>query len=122
MEKVILIIEDEPRNIKIVHDLLLANNYTPLEATDGRQGVELARAYQPALILMDIQMPGLDGLAATRILKADPETQRIPVIALTAYAMPGDADQILQAGCDSYITKPFHIQALLSQVAKYLSE
>ena len=121
MTKLILIVEDEPRNVTLLRDLLQVSGYKTIEATDGKQGVELAKARKPDLILMDIQMPEMDGLEATRILKADATTRNIPVLALTAYAMKGDEERILQAGCDGYITKPIDIQGLVKEVAEYLS-
>ncbi len=121
MTKVILIVEDEPKNLTLVLDLLQVSGYKTIEATDGKQGVELAKAKKPDLILMDILMPVMDGLEATRILKADATTSNIPVLALTSYAMKGDEERILQAGCDGYLAKPFDIQELLKTVAEYLS-
>ena len=122
MTKVILIVEDEPKNLKLASDLLQASGYTTIEATDGKQGVELAKAKNPDLILMDIQMPVMDGLEATRILKRDTTTKDIPVLALTSYAMKGDEERILEAGCNGYLAKPFDIQKLLEEVAKYFLE
>ncbi len=120
MAKVILIVEDEPKNLTLLRDLLQVSGYSTIEATDGKQGVELARSKKPGLILMDIQMPKMDGLEATRILKADATTKNIPVLALTSYAMKGDEEKILQAGCDGYLAKPFDIKDLLQEVSKYL--
>ena len=122
MTKMILIVEDEPKNLTLLRDLLQVSGYKTIEATDGKQGVELAKSKKPDLILMDIIMPVMDGLEATRILKADATTSNIPVLALTSYAMKGDAERVLEAGCDGYLAKPFDIQELLKQVAKYLSE
>ena len=119
-KKVILIVDDEPNNLKLVRDLLQVFEYTTIEATDGKRGVELARAMKPDLILMDIMMPKLDGLEATRILKADAGTRNIPVLALTSQAMKGDKERILQAGCDGYLTKPIDIHELREKVAEYL--
>ena len=119
MTKVILIVEDEPKDLELVCDLLQVSGYTTIEATDGKRGVELAKSKKPGLILMDIQMPVMDGLEATRILKADTATKNIPVLALTSYAMKGDKERILEAGCDGYLAKPFDIQKLLKEVAKY---
>ena len=121
MAKVILIVEDEPKNLKLLRDLLRVSGYTTIEATDGEQGVELAKARKPDLILMDIQMPVMDGLEATRILKADATTKNIPVLALTSYAMKGDKEKILEAGCDGYLAKPLDIKELLKKVTEYLS-
>jgi two-component system cell cycle response regulator DivK len=122
MAKVILIVEDEPKNLKLVSDLLQVSGYATIEATDGEQGVELAKARKPDLILMDIMMQVMDGLEATRILKADVTTRNIPVLALTSYAMAGDKERILQAGCDGYLTKPIDIKEFLKTVGEYLSE
>ncbi len=119
MAKVVLIVDDEPKNLKLFGDLLQKFGYTIIEATDGKQGVELAKARKPDLILMDIMMPNMDGLEATRILKADASTSSIPIIALTSYAMAGDKERILQAGCDQYITKPVDIKEFLKTVAEY---
>ena len=93
--------------------------YTTIEATNGRKGIKLARANKPNLILMDIQLPVMDGIEATRILKSDPETKNIPILALTSYAMKGDKEKILQAGCDAYLAKPVDVQEFLAKVAKY---
>ncbi len=121
MAKTILIIEDDPRNLTLFRDLLQISGYSTIEASDGKQGIELAKAKKPDLILMDIQMPGMDGLEATRILKADATTSNIPVIALTAYAMKGDKERILEAGCDGYLAKPINTDEFLKEVAEYLS-
>ncbi len=120
MEKVILIVEDEPKNLKLIRDLLQALGYLTLEATDGAQGIELAKAHKLDLILMDILMPVMDGLEATKILKADAETKNIPIIALTSYAMKEDNEKIREAGCDGYITKPIDTREFLKKVAEYL--
>ncbi len=121
MAKLILIVEDEPKNLTLLRDLLQVSGYSTIEATDGKQGVELAKAKKPDLILMDVQMPVMDGLEATRILKADAVTRNIPVLALTSYAMSGDKERILKAGCNGYIAKPLDIKELLKTVAEYLS-
>jgi two-component system, cell cycle response regulator DivK len=122
MSKVILVVEDEPRNLKLIRDLLHVTGYETLEATDGRQGVELARAHKPDLILMDISMPIMDGIEATKALKADAETKNIPIIALTSHAMKGDEDKIRAAGCDGYLTKPIDTREFLKMVVSYLTE
>ena len=96
----ILIIEDDPKNLTLFRDLLQRFGYTTTEATDGREGIKLARADKPDLILMDIQLPVMDGIEATKILKSDPQTKNIPILALTSYAMKGDREKILKAGCD----------------------
>ena len=119
MGKTILIVEDEPRNLKLFRDLLQRFGFVTVEATDGEQCVELARTRKPDLILMDIMMPKMDGLEATRLLKADAETKHIPIIALTSYAMKGDRERTLAAGCDEYIAKPVDIQELLEAVERF---
>ena len=121
MAKLILIVEDEPKNITLLRDLLQVSGYSTIEATDGKQGVELAKSKKPDLILMDVQMPKMDGLEATLILKADATTSNIPILALTSYAMKGDKERILEAGCDGYLAKPIDIKELLKIVAEYLS-
>lgn len=120
--KTVLIAEDEPNNLKLAQDILEVSGYATLEATDGQQAIELARSYNPDLILMDIQMPVMDGLQATRVLKADPTTRFIPVIALTAHAMKGDEIKVLAAGCEEYITKPLDTHHLLNTVELYLAK
>jgi two-component system cell cycle response regulator DivK len=121
MAKLILIVEDEAKNLTLLRDLLQVSGYSTIEATDGKQGVELAKSKKPDLILMDIMMPEMDGLEATRILKADATTGDIPILALTSYAMKGDEERILEAGCDGYLAKPYNIRELLKTVAEYLS-
>ena len=120
MSEVILIVEDDPMNLQLFRDVLNVNGYMTLEAVNGKEGVNIAKNHHPALILMDIQMPVMDGLKATALLKADTETQKIPVIALTAYAMGNDKERMLQAGCDGYIAKPIRTREFGTQVAEYL--
>ena len=121
MAKIILIVEDEPKSLTLLRDLLQVSGYKTIEATNGKQAIELARSKKPALIRMDIMLPEMDGLEVTRILKAEATTRHIPILALTSYAMKGDEARFLQAGCDGYLAKPFDIKELLKQVAKYLS-
>jgi CheY-like chemotaxis protein len=121
MGKVILIVEDDPKNLKLIRDLLQVKGYTTFEATNGKQGVEMAKDKKPDLILMDIQMPIMDGFEAIRILKTDTETNNIPIVALTSYAMVGDEERMYKAGCDGYLTKPIEIKEFLKKVAEYLS-
>jgi len=118
--KVILIVEDDPKTIKLFRDLLQVSRYETLEATDGKQAIDLAREKMPDLILMDIQLPVMDGLEATKILKTDPATKSIPVIALTASAMPEDHNKFMKAGGDAFITKPVDTRAFLATVKEYL--
>ena len=108
----ILIIEDNPANMKLASLLLRNAGHTVLSAGDAEAGLTLARSALPNLILMDIQLPGMDGLAATTLLKQDPATRAIPVIALTAMAMKQDRERSLEAGCDAYIAKPLRYQEL----------
>jgi len=122
MGRVILIVEDDPRNLKLIRDLLQIRGYTTLEATDGKQGVDMARAKMPDLILMDIQMPVMNGLEATSILKADPVTKSITIVALTAFAMQGDREKCMEAGFNDYITKPLDTRAFVTKVKKYLEK
>ncbi len=122
MSKVILAVEDEPRNLKLIKDLLHVAGYETLEATDGRKGIELAKAHRPDLILMDISMPVMDGIEATKALKANAETKNIPIIALTSHAMKEDEEKIREAGCNGYITKPIDTREFLRMVAEYLRE
>jgi len=119
MDKLILIVEDDAKNLTLFRDLLQRFGYTTIEATNGREGIKLARANKPNLILMDIQLPVMDGFEATKILKSDPETKNIPILALTSYAMKGDREKILQAGCDAYLAKPVDVQEFLATVARY---
>jgi len=108
----ILIIEDHPINMELTVLLLKKGGHSVLCARNAEDGLVLARADLPDLILMDIQLPGMDGLTATGLLKADPRTRAIPVIALTALAMKGDEERIRAAGCDSYLAKPLRYHAL----------
>ncbi len=116
----ILVIEDNVSNMTLAKFLLETAGHTVLCAIDAEAGLKLAQQELPALILMDIQLPGMDGLQATSLLKADPATKHIPVIALTALAMNGDEARIRAAGCDGYIGKPIRYQAFLASVAGYL--
>ena len=120
MEKLILVVEDDVQNMKLFRDVLQVNGYAVLEATNGRRCLETVKVRKPDLILMDMQMPVMDGLEATRILKSDPVTQDIPVVALTAAAMAGDREDILRAGCNDYIAKPIKVDSFLTKVAEYV--
>jgi two-component system, cell cycle response regulator DivK len=116
----VLIIEDNATNMTLAIFLLQSAEHAVLSATDAEAGLALARDEQPDLILMDIQLPGMDGLEATALLKRDPATRAIPVIALTALAMKGDEARIRAAGCDGYIAKPMRYQEFLTTVAEQL--
>src|SRR5258706_8396976 len=117
----VLIIEDNPANMKLASLLLLNAGHAVLRAVDAEAGLTLARAEQPDLILMDIQLPGIDGLAATALLKQDPATAAIPIIALTAMAMKADQEKSQIAGCDAYIAKPLRYQELYAAVDRLLA-
>jgi len=116
----VLVVEDNPANMTLATFLLKSAGYVVLSATDAEIGLALARAEQPDLILMDIQLPGMDGLTATALLKADAATRDIPVIALTALAMKGDEERIRAAGCDGYIAKPLAYREFLATVSTHL--
>ena len=117
----ILVVEDNPDNMALVVFLLQSAGHTVLPALDAEAGLTLARDEQPDLILMDIQLPGMDGMAATVLLKRDLATRAIPVIALTALAMKGDEERIRAAGCDGYIAKPMRYQDFLATVTAQLA-
>jgi two-component system cell cycle response regulator DivK len=117
----VLIIEDNRANMTLATFLLQSAGHTVLSATDAEAGLTLARGEQPNLILMDIQLPGMDGLEATALLKGDQATRDIPVIALTALAMKGDEERIRAAGCDGYVAKPMHYQDFLATIAAQLA-
>ena len=116
----VLVVEDNPANMTLATFLLKSAGHTVLSATDAETGLTLARTEQPDLILMDIQLPGMDGLQATALLKADEATRAIPVIALTALAMKGDEERIRAAGCDGYIAKPLAYREFLATISTQL--
>jgi two-component system cell cycle response regulator DivK len=118
----ILVVEDNPANMTLATFLLQSVGHTVLSTTDAEAGLTLARDQQPNLILMDIQLPGMDGLKATALLKGDSATRAIPVIALTALAMAGDEERIRAAGCDGYIAKPFAYREFLAIIAAQLTQ
>jgi len=120
MSRRILVVEDQEDNRQILRDLLTSVGYELIEAEDGEQAVFAAAAHRPDLILMDIQMPVLDGYEATRRIKADPALRAIPIIVVTSYALSGDEDKARAAGCDDYVTKPYSPRALLAKVREYL--
>ena len=120
MSKRILIVEDQEDNRKILRDLLSSAGFALLEATTGEEGVRRAEADRPDLILMDIQLPGMDGYEATRRIRAAPALQHTPIIAVTSYALSGDDVKAREAGCDGYVSKPFSPRALLAKVRECL--
>jgi len=116
----ILIVEDNLMNMELATDLLEASGYIVIQAGVAEKGIELARAELPDLILMDISLPGMDGLEATGVLKQDPATKDINVVVLTAHAMKGDEEKALAAGCAGYITKPIDTRAFSKTVARFI--
>jgi two-component system cell cycle response regulator DivK len=116
----ILIVEDTEDNLRIARDLLSSAGYDLLEAMDGAAGVTMAALHHPDLILMDIQLPKLDGYEATRRIRANPELRDVPIIAITSYALSGDDVKAKAAGCDAYIAKPYSPRALLAEVRRFL--
>src|SRR5947207_1816163 len=110
VQKTVLVVEDNDLNSKLLNDLLQYQGYTVVTTRFGEAALELARRYKPDAILMDTQLPDISGMEATRRIKADQETRTIPIIAVTAFAMPGDEANILASGCDAYVSKPFNVR------------
>jgi two-component system, cell cycle response regulator DivK len=122
MTKRILVVEDQEDNRRIVRDLLASAGYEMIEALDGEAGVRLAETERPDLILMDVQLPLLDGHEATRRIKRNPALRAIPVIVVTSYALSGDDAKAMAAGCDAYVAKPFSPRQLLATIRKFLGD
>jgi two-component system cell cycle response regulator DivK len=120
MSKKILIVEDNPQNMRLVEMALSAESYTLLEATNGEEALGVARKERPDLIIMDIQLPKMSGLEVTRKLREIPEFSQTPIIAVTAYAMKGDKEKALDAGCNAYLSKPISARDLPNLIAKML--
>ena len=120
--KTILVVEDNKLNMKLVRGLIKIGKYNMLEANDAELGIQLIREQMPDLVLMDIQLPGMDGLSATKIIKEDPDLKDIPIVALTSYAMQGDKEKALAAGCTGYIAKPIDTRKFLETVSQYLKD
>jgi CheY-like chemotaxis protein len=118
-DQTILLIEDNPLNQELATDLLELAGYTVISASNAEEGLQAARSDGVALVLMDISLPGMDGLTATRFLRADPRTSHLPVVALTAHAMKGDEQMVREAGCVGYITKPIDTRSFCRTVASY---
>jgi two-component system cell cycle response regulator DivK len=118
MNTTVVVIEDNPVNVKLISLLLRSAGYEVISAFNAEEGLELISTEMPALVLMDIQLPGMDGIEATRVLKADPSLAHIPVVALTSYAMKGDEEKMLAAGCDGYMPKPFYHREFLAIVER----
>ena len=119
LDKTVLVVEDNDINMKLLHDVLELHGYNVLQAKDGMEGWRMAREHRPDLILMDIQLPSISGLEATKRLKADETLKSIPVIAITAFAMAGDEEKFLEGGCDAYIPKPISIPNFLQTVERF---
>jgi two-component system cell cycle response regulator DivK len=122
MSKRILVIEDHEDNRRIMNDTLSAAGFEVIEAVTGDAGVAMAESERPDLILMDIQLPGIDGYEATRLIKAKPALCHIPIIAVTSYALSGDDVKAKEAGCDAYLAKPFRPRELLAMVREFVPE
>ena len=120
MTKRILIVEDTEDNRQIIRDLMTSVGYELIEAVDGVEGVAAAEREKPDLILMDIQLPGIDGYEATRRIRAIPHMAKVPIIAVTSYALSGDEAKTREAGCDGYVAKPFSPRQLLAKVREFL--
>ncbi len=116
----ILLIEDNPLNMELAVDLLELGGYEVLTATTAEEGIELAQKETPGLILMDISLPGIDGLEATRILKKDKKVKDVPIVAMSAHAMTGDKEKAMEAGCVGYITKPIDTKSLVERVKEFM--
>ena len=122
MNHTILVIEDNDVNMELFRDILLRiGKYRMLEAVDAETGIRMAREHHPDLILMDIELPDMDGLSASRAIKKDGELADIPIVALTSYAMSGDEEKARAAGCSGYLTKPINTRSFLKEIVKYLS-
>lgn len=122
MPKTVLIVEDNELNMKLFRDLIEASGYETVQTRSGTEALDLARAHQPDLILMDIQLPEVSGLDVTKQLKEDPDLHRIPVIAVTAFAMKGDEERIRQGGCEAYISKPISVPKFIETIKTYLGD
>ena len=120
MSKTVLIVEDNELNMKLFHDLLEAHGYRTVGTRNGIEALDLAREHRPDLILMDIQLPEVSGLEVTKWLKDDADLKRIPVVAVTAFAMKGDEERIRDGGCEAYISKPISVTHFLETVRRYL--
>ncbi|MBM3300822.1 MAG: response regulator [Deltaproteobacteria bacterium] len=116
----VLVVEDNETNMELATALIIASGHTAVQAWTAEEAIQKARTDKPALILMDISLPGMDGLTATGLLKQDPETQHIPVLALTAHAMKGDEARAIEAGCVGYLIKPIDTRAFPKELERYL--
>lgn len=122
MSKVVLVVEDQEDNRRILRDLLTSTGMTVIEAVDGLEGVKFAEKHLPDLILMDVQLPEMDGYEATRRIKANPKLAQTPVIIVTSYALSGDDKKAYDAGCDDYVAKPYSPRKLLAKILQYIEQ
>ena len=122
MTKTVLIVEDNELNMKLFHDLLDAHGYKTLQTRDGMEALDIAREHHPDLILMDIQLPEVSGLEVTKWIKEDDSLASIPVIAVTAFAMKGDEEKIIEGGCQAYIAKPISVSSFLETIETFLEQ
>ncbi len=122
MAKTVLIVEDNELNMKLFHDLLDAHGYQTIQTRDGLKALEIAREHVPDLILMDIQLPEVSGLEVTKWLKEDEVLRKIPVIAVTAFAMKGDEEKIREGGCEAYISKPISVATFIETIQTFLGD
>ena len=122
MSKRILVVDDQEDLRGVLRDLLIGSGYTVIEAADGETGVAKAKSDRPDLILMDIQMPVIDGYEATRLIKVDPNLKPIPIVAVSSFAMKGDEEKARAAGCDHYVTKPYSPMQLLRLIRGFLGD
>ena len=118
--KVVLIVDDTELNRKVVKTVLMAQGFDVLEAQDGEEAITMATEHLPDMVLMDVQLPKLDGYEATRRLRAQESTRDLPIIALTAHAMPGESERATEAGCNGYISKPINTRTLVEQINEHL--
>jgi len=118
----VLVVEDNPLNLKLVRDVLLRAGFEVIEARSGEEGVAQARACTPDMILMDLQLPGIDGIQAMRMIREDPGGTDIPIVALTAFAMSEDRERALRSGFDGYLSKPISVRDLPRQISEFLPE
>jgi CheY-like chemotaxis protein len=118
--RVVVVVEDNVRSRRLVRDLLELNGFLPVEAESAEEGIEVVRTEAPCLVLLDIQLPGMDGEAALKVLRADPVTAAVPVVAVTAYAMRGDEERLLAAGFDGYLAKPIDTRTFVGSLVEVL--
>ncbi len=118
----VLVVEDNPTNLKLIQVILTRAGYYVQTAADADEALSVLKTFRPSIILMDLQLPGMDGLELTKLLKKNPVTKDVLIIALTAYAMKGDEEKALKSGCDGYITKPFDTRSLAKTVSSFLEK